>query len=246
MAEVDVARAPGGVREPAVRRGLGDLGAEFQEGGAGLAVRRQDRRYVEMRADPDAGRGVVLADLAEQEQHEQGAVLRPQVRVRVPGAFGNVAALDVPAGVRGLLLVGEPQRETAQRVARLPTAVPDQRVERLVQHGGVDGGRERPLRHLVHPVHGILPGAGVLGVVSRLPPQQPCAVLGDAWRKGSLDLHETVFEEALHHLVVHGAIVGDRTSSPHLIFPPAFLPLRQGRWPGVGASAQAGGIRTRG
>jgi len=30
------------------------------------------------------------------------------------------------------------------------------------------------------------------------------AVLGDAWREGALDLHESVFEETLHQFIVHG------------------------------------------
>ena len=65
---------------------------------------------------------------------------------------------------------------------------------------------------------GLRPGGRVVRVAARLPPQQPRAVLGDAWREGALDLHEPVFEEALHQFVVHGVIVGDRQGRAHPLF----------------------------
>ncbi len=218
VAEVDVAGASGGVGERAVCGGLDQGRRYLQPGDALLAVRLQQGRYVEMRADSDACRGVRLADLAEQEQHQQGAVPGAEVRVRPVRTLDGVAALDVPARVVRLLLVREPQRKAAQRVTRRPAALAHQQVERLMQHRRVDRGGERALRHVRHPVHRLRPGARVVRVASRLPPQQPCAVLGDARREGALELHEPVFEEALHECVVHTDIVEERGGPAHPVF----------------------------
>ena len=197
MAQVDGARFAGRQHLRAVRRLREAVGRQLAQRQAGLAGRREDASHLDVRAGADAGRRVVLADVGEQEQHQQ----RPSPRADVHAPFEEIgmvvaeARVDVPAGVAGIVRRREAHREGAQAVAPQPAPRSDELVEGRVQDrrvGGVDEG--------LLPVHPEADdGAGPRGRVARIAagiaPQDGAGRVGDLPRERPWNPDEAVVDE---------------------------------------------------
>ena len=73
---------------------------------AALTKRREHARDVEVRANDELGRRIVVADVGEQEQRQESPPTAAYVGP--PCAVDVVAAIDVPARIAGIAQAGEP------------------------------------------------------------------------------------------------------------------------------------------
>src|SRR5262249_4235700 len=95
-----------------------------------LAKGRQHAWDVEVRAHQDLRRGVLRADIREQEQCQKATAAT--VHIHPPLAIDVVAAVDVPPGVPRVLQAGEADRNGApDALARYPLAWSEERVIHL-------------------------------------------------------------------------------------------------------------------
>jgi hypothetical protein len=145
----------------------------------------------------------VLADVGEQEQHQQRPVARVDVGEVRRLAGRCVAAFDVPSGVVRLFDVREPQRKGAQLAPRLPAPRPDQHIQRIEQHRRSGRLGERRLRHTADPVDGSRPGAGIVGFRVDLVPQQAHARIDDARGDSLVDSYEAVPDNPVGKRSIH-------------------------------------------
>ena len=143
---------------------------------------------VEVRADEQLGGCVVGADVVEQDEPEQPALAR--LGVDPPGPVGTgEAAVDVPAGVAGVVGVREPDRDgPADAGHREPSPFAEQLVVRLVQHRLGPGRRERRRPRAGQPDDRAGPGRRVVGVDALV--AEPVLDLGSA-RGGDVGRHRT-------------------------------------------------------
>ena len=201
MAQIDRARLTGRKRYRALCAHL----LQLQVRHAGFAGRREEARHVDVRADADACRRIVVADVGEQEQHQQGAAARHDVHapgrevlllVRIAILAGK-AQVDMPAGIAGIVRMREAHRERcrgriaaasgrcrrADRRPRARTGVLAARAERRLAVSRQADHRPRPRRRVVR-------------IAGKIAPHDGTGFVGELARKGVVDPDEAVADES--------------------------------------------------
>jgi hypothetical protein len=157
--------------------------SQLQAGHSRFPDRGQKACHVKMRADADALRRIVFADVREQKQHEERAAARGDVdapsRVIAPLGIAGLAGeadIDMPSEVAWVDRRGEAGDKLADVRARLPSPAPDQPVERDVQDGGIGGGPKGKRLRAVSVIHRpnthdwMSPGARIIRIAACGPP----------------------------------------------------------------------------
>ncbi|HWL43024.1 MAG TPA: hypothetical protein VNQ73_08775 [Ilumatobacter sp.] len=198
---------------------LGVVGGFVEAGGGELAERRallavgvEDAGDRAVRADPDPCRGVVLADIGQQEQHKQCPATRCGVGPPLEDVGSGLPAergVDVPAGVAGVVGGWEADRERAEPEHRLPRPGPDQHVVGSAEWGCCGGGPERRFAVAAEPDHGAGPGGGAVGCASGGVPQDRAAFVDDRAGDGAVEADVTVGSESLGERRRRDGVRGD-------------------------------------
>jgi hypothetical protein len=106
MADVHVASAACCPDARALERRVGQMSGDVTEEYAGLAIRRENARDIEVRSHDQFRRGVDIFDIREQKQRQEAAMAA--VQVHPPAPLRLVATVDVPTGVAGVPRAWEP------------------------------------------------------------------------------------------------------------------------------------------
>ncbi len=165
----------------------------------GADDRRELARDVDVRADADARRRIVLADVGEQEQHQQRAAARGDVDAPLHevGLVAAEADVHVPSAVAGIVGRGKAHREGAHGAAGQPATDADELIERRAQNGRVRGVDERRFRVHSEPDHRPGPSRGIVRGAPQVATQARAGRLGEWGRKGRVDADVAVGNEGV-------------------------------------------------
>src|SRR5215831_1740554 len=146
MTDIHIPGTARGIRPWALERRPWQVTEHVAKEHPTLAKARQHARDVEVRAHQDLRRGVLRADIREQEQCQKAPAAT--VHIHPPLAMDVVAAVDVPPGVPGILQAGEADRNGApDALAPYPPAWSEERVVHLPKRlRRPRGGKRWPFR----------------------------------------------------------------------------------------------------
>ncbi len=167
-----------------------------------------------MRTDPEAGRGILFADVREQEEHEQrssfgGEIGAPGHEIRI---FQREAHINVPTRVTGIVGRRKSDRERAEARAWKPSPGADELIERLVKDRSVSCKPERLLSVVPQPDDRPAPCRGIIWIATGVAPEDRPGLLRDVAGKRAIDPDKPIVNELLYlrvaeragHLVIAG------------------------------------------
>src|SRR5215469_12265856 len=202
MAQIDGPRLTG-------RHGHRTVGAHFAEvhvRHTRLAGRFEEPGHVPMRADSDPRWSIILANVRKKKQHQQGAAARGHVYapsgkivlfVGIAAVTGK-AAIDVPAGIAGIVRMRETHWKGPEAIARLPAPLANKSIESVMEY--------RPVHRLLkgspsiagQPDDGFCPCCRIMGIEGDVPPHDGAALLGHLPRKSAVDTDKPIPNELLY------------------------------------------------
>ena len=200
MAQVDGAGLSGRKDFPPRCRFCEAVRCEFSQRSAAFARGREHPRYIEVGTRANTRRGVVLANIGEEKQHQQGAAFRSHVDSPVQefvgiGGLESEAGINVPARISGIVWRRKPDRKRPQVGARQPAPSTYQLIEGSMQNGRVGGPDKRFLSIHAKPDDGLGPCCRIRRIAARVAPEDGAALVGKFARKGVVDFHESIADE---------------------------------------------------
>src|SRR5258708_3923172 len=180
MAQVNVARASSRVRQWS----LVNFGRQHNllRRVSLFAGRGEHPGDFQMRADTNPGGRVLRARVAEQEQHQQCASFRPQIRA--PASIYAKASVDMPAIVARIALHGKRYGDSPCQVwVRDPAARSHKLIEGSIQSRRVGRPAERLSVLPSQPNYGPCPTRRIVGFDIKLVPEQFPAFIGQTTRE---------------------------------------------------------------
>src|SRR5215469_1822692 len=171
-----------------------------------LAGRFEEAGHVHMRADPDPRWSIILANIRKKKQHQQGASARGHIYApsgKIVLFFGiavvtGKTAIDVPAGIAGIIRMRETHWKGPEAIARLPAPLANESIESVMEY--------RPVHRLLkgspsiagQPNDGFCPCCRIMWIEGDVPPHDGAALLGHLARKSVVDTDEPIPNELLY------------------------------------------------
>jgi hypothetical protein len=154
-----------------------------------------------MRTNANASWCVVLPDLREQKQHEQGSSFGGYVDMPVKVVawigVGWETGIHVPTRVARIVRGGKPNGKCPEIRTRQPSPWTDKLIEGSVQDRRIRGSYKWLLSVNTEPDDRLGPGCWIRLIAARVPPENCTALVCKIAREGRQDPHKSIADELL-------------------------------------------------
>ncbi|HVK69111.1 MAG TPA: hypothetical protein VM694_31855 [Polyangium sp.] len=198
VAEIDGPRAARGERFGQVRGFAKFFARQLAQREATVSMRREATCDFDVRADAEARGRVVVTDVGEEEEHQEGSAFgcdigAPFEKVRL--VLPTEARIDVPSAIPRFFGRWEANGERSEAYAGQPAIDADERIEGGEELRGIRSRSKGRCGELAEANDGLGPGRRRVGRTTRCEPQDGATCVGDVAGEGVVDTDIAFMDE---------------------------------------------------